>query len=72
MGGQQGNILTALPERLNQDWYHVKAVIEIFAKLAPAHLFRQILIGGADNADVNLDRRGSSELRKLTLLQNAE
>jgi hypothetical protein len=54
MGGQEGNVLGALPERGERERDLVESIVEILAKPALGHAARKILVGGTD--DPHIDR----------------
>src|SRR5919108_3445511 len=52
---QQGQIVTALPQRRQEDGKDVEAVVQIAAKPASGDEFFHVAIGGGDKAYVRLD-----------------
>ena len=53
---QQGNVLLAVAKRRNKKGDDVETVEEVFAKVAAGDLFFEILVGGGDDANVDVDR----------------
>src|SRR5262249_51168141 len=66
------DILGPFPERGNLDREDPNAVVEVLAKPALGDETIQGSIGGRHDADIDLDRRGSSDAVKGFLLQNAK
>ena len=55
------HVICAFAQRRHVNGHHVKAVIEVFAKLAAPHGIQRVYVGGADNADVHLARAGGAD-----------
>src|SRR5581483_2484123 len=66
---QERQILLALAQRRHADRHHRETEVEIFAELALLHLFGQLLLGGGDDADVDLDGAVAADAADLALLE---
>ena len=53
---EQRNIVAAIAQWRQMHLHHVHAVVEVFAEISPLHHLGQIAIGGADQADIDVDR----------------
>src|SRR5205085_250106 len=51
---------------------HVEPIVKIFTKTAGGYFFLEILVRGADEADVDLFRRGSTDGKEPPFFQNSE
>ncbi len=69
---QQGDILAALAQGRQGDADDVEAVEEILAESAAADLVFQILVGGGDQAHIDLDVAGAAHPAEFALLQHAQ
>ena len=70
MADQQGNVLFALAQGWQHHWHNVQTIIQIFTKMAVAHGFLQIRIGGGNNPDIDVNRTIASYPFKSPLLQD--
>src|ERR1700677_3164565 len=69
---QKRNILFAIPERRHKKRDDVKAIEEIFAKVAFGDLFLEILVGGSDDADIHAQGLGSAHWSEHLIVESAE
>ena len=69
---QGPNILGAVAQRGNAQVHHVQAIQQVFAEGAVLDRFGQVAVGGADNADVHLDRLGAADAVDLAFLDGAQ
>src|SRR5690606_22866108 len=72
MLGDQRDIFLAFAKWRNLDRKDVEAVEEIFAEAALADLFSEVLVGGRNQADVDLDRATGTDRVYLALLNRAQ
>ena len=70
--GEEQHVVAALPERRQVHVEDAQPVEEIVAEPAGRHLGRQIAVGGGDEPDIGLERRGPPDPLELSLLQHAE
>ena len=70
--GQIDDILLALPQGLEGDGDHVEPVVEVLSEAALPHLLPQVLVGGGDDPDVQLDHPAAAEPDELALLQDPQ
>src|SRR5690606_23643940 len=68
----QGDVFLAFAKWRNLDRKNVEAVEEIFAEAALADLFSEVLVGGRNQADVDLDRATGTDRVYLTFLNRAQ
>ena len=66
------NIAPALPQRRNVQNGYLEAVIEIRPECASGHLPAEILVGGRDDAHIDLAGFRGSHAHDLEILQNAQ
>ena len=71
-GGEQRNVFPAGSQRRQIEGDDIKAVIQIFAKLAFTHRLPQIDIGCRENAHVDLDLVHATEVHEAAVLQYAQ
>src|SRR5262249_38191475 len=69
---QQRDVLDALAQRGDAQRHDVDAVVEVLAHPPFGHRLRQVHVGGADDAHVDLDAPVRAELLHLALLEHAE
>src|SRR6266542_2606464 len=69
---ERGDVLLAIAERRHVDVDHVEAVVEVVAELPLFDLPLEILVGRADDPDIDLDREIRPEPLDLALLQHAQ
>ena len=69
---QQRDVLAPLPERRGIDADDVQAVIQIFAKARFLDGAREVLVGGGDDADVDLDRLLPAHAVELAFCQHPQ
>jgi hypothetical protein len=62
----------ALAQRRQRERHALQAVIQVFAELAQRDLFRQVAVGGADQADVEFDRRLAAERDHLAFFEHPQ
>ena len=70
--GQQRDVAQPVAERRQVDGHDVQAIIEVFAKLAFAHHFGQIAVGGRNQPDIDVALGGIAHLLDAFGLQCAE
>ena len=70
--GQERNVLLALAQRRDEERDDVEAVEEIFAEVAVGDLLFEILVGGGDEADVDVERLGAADGSKQLLVERAQ
>jgi hypothetical protein len=58
--------------RRHRDRHHVEPVVEVLAEFLARDRLFEVLVGGGDQANVDLDRARSAEPLELTLLQHAQ
>ena len=66
------HILAALPQRRELHAYDIEPVIKVFAEFLRAHQIFEILVGGGDHADVDLDRLHPAHALDFAFLQHAQ
>src|ERR1700687_2112073 len=58
---QQRQVSLALPQGWNKDWYYIDPVIQIFAKAPLTDLIFEILVGGANQPEIDFLCRPPAE-----------
>src|SRR5436853_580329 len=61
-----------LAQRRQHDGDHVEPVVQVFAEPSLAHVALEVLVGGGDDADVDVDPLGAAHPHDLPLLQRAQ
>ena len=70
---QQRQVAIAIAQGRNRNRHHVDAVIEVFAESALAHQILEILVGGADQAEIDfLARSGRPGAARYAPAERAE
>ena len=69
--GQKGNVVAPFTKRRHTQGDDVESVVQIFPETALAHGGAQVLVGGRNQAQVNLGCSAAQALH-LTLLQHAQ
>ena len=69
---QQGNVLAAFAQGRQANLDHVQAIVKIFAEPSLLHFLGKILVGGGDDADVDLDLLISADAVEAAFLQDAQ
>ncbi len=72
MAGQEGNVLLARAQGRDVDGHDVEAVVEVFAEGALLEGGAQVLVGGGDDADVDVAGDVAAEAFEFALLQDAQ
>mgnify|MGYP000518878715 CR=1 FL=1 len=67
--GQAGDIFTALSQPGNMDTDYIEAVEQILTEVPILDQPLQILVSGCNNANIHMDRSGTTNAIKLALLQ---
>src|SRR5258705_7536674 len=70
--GEDGNLLGAIAERGDEDVDDVEAVVEVLAEASLGDGALQVLIGGGDDADVDLDVAAGAQAGELAILQDVQ
>ena len=61
MLAQQRNVLAPITQWRQEDRHHIDAEIQVGAKLALADRFFEVLVGGADQSHIDMDRLGPAD-----------
>src|SRR5216683_3265234 len=69
---QDRDFFPALAQRRNGQSERVQTVVQIFAQTLIGESFRNIDVGGGQDADVHLDHRAAAEAGELLVLQNVQ
>ena len=72
MGNKQGDIIGRFAQGGQGDGDHVEAVIKVFAEGAFLEALFERLVGGGDDADIDLDGSVFADAPDFALLQDAE
>ena len=72
MLGQGADVLGPLAQRGQAQIHDIQAIEQVFAERAVLDGFRQVAVGGGDDADVDLDRLGAADPVDLALLDGAQ
>ncbi len=72
MLAQQRNVLTPIAQWRQEDRHHIDAEIQVGAKLALADRFFEVLVGGADQSHIDMDRLGPADTFEFPLLQHPQ
>src|SRR5690606_30944420 len=72
MRGQQRNVLAPLAQRRQAQVDHVETIEKILAELAAFHALAQVLVGGGDDADVDMPVAGAAHGAHRAFLQHAQ
>ena len=70
--GEERDVAGPLAQRRQPDQERVDAIVEILAEAAFAHEVLERTVGGADQAEVGLDRSRPAEALEASLLQDAQ
>src|SRR5687767_8708015 len=70
--GEDGDLLGAVAERGNEDVDDVEAIVEVLAEAALGHRALEVLVGGGDHADVDLDVAAGAQAGELAILQDVQ
>ncbi len=70
--GEIGDIIAALAQGRDGDGEDVEAIVEVFAEAALLHKFDQVLVGGGDDADIDLDGFLATDGIDLAFLDGAQ
>jgi hypothetical protein len=70
--GEEQDVLTPLAKGREVDGEDGEAIVEILAEPALGHCAVQIAVGGGEEADVGVERRGAADTLVLALLEDAE
>src|SRR5207253_1041288 len=70
--GEQGDIVAALAQWGQEDGHDVDAVIKVFAKTSGAHHLFQVLVGGGEQAKINVLGSSSAQALHGMRLQHAQ
>src|SRR5262249_59988272 len=69
---EQRDVLAPVPQRRQMNAQHVEPVEQVGAKSTLVDELAERLIGGRDDANVNLDGRGAADPHELPLLEHAK
>ena len=69
---QGPHVLGPLAQGRDGDRGHVQPVIEVAPKRPRFHAFGQVLVGGGDDADIDLARTGTADAHDLSVLEHAQ
>src|SRR5438874_2671370 len=69
---QERQVLDPLAQRRQQDRDDVQPVVEVLAEAARFHLGLEVLVGGREDAHVDLERAVAADPLELALLQDAQ
>jgi hypothetical protein len=69
---EKRNIVAALAERRQLDWYHIEPIEEILTERTIGDHPREIGVRCRDHSYVDLDRVRVSDALELTLLQHSQ
>ncbi|MNT13414.1 hypothetical protein D3C72_1483840 [compost metagenome] len=72
MAGEGGDILAAVGQPWNVDANHVQAVEQVLAELAGLYQRLQVLVGGGDDAHIDLDRHVAAHAIELAIGQHPQ
>ncbi len=72
MADEQRDVLLALAQRRQVDGDDIQAIKQVFAEAAVLDLLLELLVGGGQHADIDVDRRVVADASDFFLLQNAE
>ena len=70
--GEDGDLLGPLAERGDEDIDDVEAVVEVLAKGPLGDRLFEVLVGGGDDADVDLDVAVGAQPRELVVLEHLQ
>ncbi len=69
---QGADVLGPLAQRGHAQVHHIQAIEQVFAEGAVLDGFRQVAVGGGNDADVDLDRLGAANAVDLAFLNGAQ
>src|SRR5207244_2581023 len=69
---QERQVLGPLAQRRERDRDDVQAVVEVLAEAPRLHLGLEVLVGGGEDADVDLERAVAAHPFELALLEHAQ
>src|SRR6266699_2008503 len=69
---EQRQVLDPLAQRREHDRDDVQAVVEVLAEAPRLHLGLEVLVGGGEDADVDLERAVAAHPLELALLEHAQ
>ena len=72
MAGQQRNVVSPLLERRDGDGEGVDSIVQIFAEIPFLQSLLQLLVGGADQADVHFALLRAAQTPEFSVLQHAQ
>ena len=72
MLGEDGDLLGAVAERRDEDIDDVEAVVEVLAEASLGDGALEVLVGGGDDADVDLDVAAGAQAGELAILQDVQ
>ena len=72
MLGERLDVLGTVAQGGQGDGHHVQPEIEVFAEIAPAHLFLEVAVRGGEQPDVHLDRLRAADAIDFPLLDGAQ
>ena len=70
--GEDRDLLGALPERRHHDLDHVQTVVEVLAEAAAGHRLLEVLVGGREDAHVDLHGGPPPHPGELAVLEDVE
>ena len=70
--GEDGDLLGAVAERGDEDVDDVEAVVQVLAEAPLGDGPLEVLVGGGDDADVDLDVAAGAEAGELAVLQDVQ
>src|SRR5262249_10150319 len=68
---QERNVFAPLAERWKLDGNDTEAIVEVLAKAAFGDLLGEVLVGGGNDPDVDIDLFGTAEGADFAFLENA-
>src|SRR5690554_481049 len=72
MTRQSSDILASLTQRWDMDAYHIEAMEQIVAEQMLGNLLLKVLVGGGNDAHIDLDRGGATDPIELAIGQNTQ
>jgi len=69
---ERGDVFLAVAEGRDEEGDDVEAVEEVFAEVAVGDLFFEVLVGGGDDADVDVDGVGGADGKEALFVEGTE
>ena len=69
---QRGDVLLAVAQRRNEEGDDVEPVEEVFAEVAAGDLLFEVLVGGGDDAHIDVDGMGGADREEALFVEGAE